>query len=136
MIITKVAIGVIVDKKQNCIYVSKRPSYKDLGDLWEFPGGKVETGESIEQALKRELYEELGIHVLRYKFLMQQDFCYPSCFVSLYFYLVSAYQGLPFAKENQEILKIKIDKLQDVAMPEANKTIIDFLVAEFSVKNQ
>ena len=129
---TKVAVGVIVDKQNNCVYVSRRPSHKHLSGLWEFPGGKVETGENIEEALKRELYEEVGIDVDHYKFLMQQDFCYPSCFVKLYFYLVDGYQGVLFAKENQEISKIKIDQLPNLAMPEANKAIVDFLIVEFS----
>ena len=63
---------------------------------------------------------------------MQKDFCYPSCFVKLYFYLVDGYQSVPFAKENQEISTIKIDQLPNLAMPEANKAIVDFLMVEFS----
>ena len=59
-----VAVGVIFNPQQDHILIAKRPQHLHQGGLWEFPGGKVSLGETVEQALKRELYEELGIWVL------------------------------------------------------------------------
>ena len=131
----KVAIGIIPCNKSCCVYVSKRLRKKHLENIWEFPGGKVEIGETIEDALIRELYEEVGINLYHYKFLMCQDFCYSNCFVNLYFYLVHSYQGTPWAKEKQEILKIRIDQLPSLVMPKANQDIINTLITNFLNKS-
>ena len=69
----KVAIGIIIDKKNSLVYVSRRPIHKHLGGLYEFPGGKIEKSENPEEALKREMHEELGIDVDHYVFLIKKD---------------------------------------------------------------
>ena len=127
----KVAIGIIIDKKNNLVYVSRRPIHKHLGGLYEFPGGKIEKGENAKEALKREMHEELGIDIGRYVFLIKKNFYYPTCFAKLYFFLIKSYLGTPIAKENQEILKIRISQLKNLEMPEVNKSIIDFLIMKY-----
>jgi 8-oxo-dGTP diphosphatase len=65
-----VVAAVIRDSSHN-ILIAKRPDHVHQGGLWEFPGGKLDTGESREQALVRELSEEIGIQVMRYRPLIQ-----------------------------------------------------------------
>ncbi|MGW8227561.1 MAG: NUDIX domain-containing protein, partial [Gammaproteobacteria bacterium] len=60
--VVHVAVGV-VQNPQGKILIAKRPAHVHQGELWEFPGGKVEAGESLPQALRRELHEEIGIDV-------------------------------------------------------------------------
>jgi 8-oxo-dGTP diphosphatase len=57
-----VAVGVLIDP-QGCFLLTSRPAGKVYAGYWEFPGGKLEAGESVEAALRRELTEELGIHI-------------------------------------------------------------------------
>ena len=70
------AVGVIFDNQQSDqILIAKQPQHLHQGGLWEFPGGKVAAGETVDQALKRELFEELGITVTQSQ-LMQVEHNY------------------------------------------------------------
>ena len=56
-------VSICIIKKKNKILITKRPSHKFFGEFWEFPGGKLESNETFEEAAARELYEELGIKI-------------------------------------------------------------------------
>ena len=56
-------VSICILKKKNKILITKRPSHKLFGEFWEFPGGKLENSETFEEAMERELYEELGIRI-------------------------------------------------------------------------
>ncbi|WP_162902201.1 8-oxo-dGTP diphosphatase MutT [Facilibium subflavum] len=123
-----VAIGVILNKEKNGVYITKRHKDKHLGDLWEFPGGKVEANESINAALVRELYEEVGIHVKASTFFQKIYFTYPDKSVALYFYIIDEFEGMPKAKEAQKIAEVSFQDLSKFAMPKANETIVEDLL--------
>jgi len=80
----------------------RRPAGKHLSGWWEFPGGKVEPGESLYQGLGRELREELGITLLAAHLWRQKSHRYPDLHVHLWFYWVTSFQGTPWPREGQE----------------------------------
>ena len=80
--VVHVAVGVVRNSQGN-ILIAKRPAHAHQGDLWEFPGGKVEKGESLQQALQRELHEELGIDITHARPLIRIPHSYPDKHVLL-----------------------------------------------------
>ena len=87
-----VAVGVLIDA-QGRFLLTTRPPGKVYAGYWEFPGGKVEHGESIEQALRRELHEELGITIAAAQPWQVELVDYPHARVCLHFCKVFAWQG-------------------------------------------
>lgn len=118
-----VAVGVILSPAGK-ILIAKRPAHAHQGDLWEFPGGKVEAGESLQQALQRELHEELGIDITRARPLIRIPHHYPDKHVLLDVWLVEAFTGTPHGKESQPIEWLSASELWDKPFPSANLPII------------
>ena len=97
-----VAVGVLIDAQGNFLLTS-RPQGKVYAGYWEFPGGKVEAGESIEQALRRELQEELGITITSAQPWKIELMDYPHARVRLHFCKVFDWQGQPRMLEGQQM---------------------------------
>lgn len=95
-----VAVGVLIDAQQRFLLTS-RPDGKVYAGHWEFPGGKVEPGESIEQALRRELHEELGITIGAVHPWQVEEFDYPHARVRLHFCKVFDWRGEFEMREQQ-----------------------------------
>ncbi len=131
-----VAVGVIKDNNNN-ILISLRHDSAHQGGLWEFPGGKVETDESVEQALKRELKEELGISVHELFPLIQIKHHYPDLNVLLDVLTVTRFSGLAKGCEGQEIKWVTSEQLASYSFPKANAPIIaaSKLPAEYAILN-
>lgn len=125
MKIVDVAVGVI--KQGNKIYISKRADDLHQGGKWEFPGGKRETNESIEQALTRELLEEIGIHVTKHSKFMLIEHDYGDKKVRLDVRLVEGFDGEAGHQEGQQSRWVEIDDLSQFTFPAANAAIIDKL---------
>ncbi len=121
-----VAVAVVSDS-ENRILLSKRHPDSHQGGLWEFPGGKIETGESVEQALVRELQEELGITAKAYRPLIQIPHDYPEQTVMLDVWKVLAYEGQPAGVEGQTVEWVNESRLPDYSMPVANHAIVKAL---------
>ncbi len=85
------------------VLLAERPAGKPWSGYWEFPGGKIETGESVLQALTRELHEELGIDVDRACPWITFEYAYPEKRVRLHFYRVTAWHGTPHGRERQRM---------------------------------
>jgi 8-oxo-dGTP diphosphatase len=97
-----VAVGVLIDS-QGRFLLTSRPEGKVYAGYWEFPGGKVEAGESIEQALRRELHEELGITIGAAKPWQVTLHDYPHALVRLHFCKVFAWTGEFQMREAQQM---------------------------------
>ena len=97
-----VAVGVLIDSEDRFLLTS-RPHGKVYAGYWEFPGGKVEAGESIEQALRRELHEELGITIGAAQAWQIELMDYPHARVRLHFCKVREWQGAFEMREGQQM---------------------------------
>jgi len=98
--VTEVAVGVLIQPDGSFLLTS-RPQGKVYEDYWEFPGGKLEPGESVAQALRRELEEELGIHIGAVHPWKSEVVDYPHALVRLNFCKVFDWQGELQMRENQ-----------------------------------
>jgi 8-oxo-dGTP diphosphatase len=98
--VTDVAVGVLI-RPDGCFLLTTRPPGKAYEGHWEFPGGKVEPGESVEQALVRELREELGIEARAVQRWRTQTVDYPHALVRLHFCKVTQWSGELDMREGQ-----------------------------------
>jgi len=118
-----VAVGVI-QRPDTAILVAKRPEHAHQGGLWEFPGGKVEPGESVLDALQRELAEELGIQVTATRPLIQIAHDYVDKSVLLDVWTVVEFQGEPVGREGQPLRWSLPAAFDPADFPAANRPII------------
>ena len=100
--LTLVAVG-ILQRPDGQVLFAQRPAGKPYAGYWEFPGGKIEAGESALAALGRELHEELGIVVTQAKRWITQRHDYPHAWVELQFFMVSAWDGDIDPQEGQQV---------------------------------
>ncbi len=97
-----VVAGIVVQDSR--FLAAERPMDTRFGGMWEFPGGKVEPGESLEQALVREFAEELNIKPTRHTLWQELRKSYPdNLHVWLYFFIITGFQGTPEPREGQTI---------------------------------
>lgn len=95
-----VAVGILM-KANGDVLLGQRPEGKPYAGYWEFPGGKVESGEDILDALKREFMEELGVTILSAEPWCGVEHVYPHAHVRLHFYISRNWQGEPQSLEGQ-----------------------------------
>lgn len=107
--VTEVAVGVLL-RADGAVLLADRPAGKAYAGYWEFPGGKVETGETVAEALARELREEIGIAIGPSTPWVTFEFDYPHAYVRLHFERVYAWQGTPHAHEGQRLAFCRLDE--------------------------
>jgi 8-oxo-dGTP diphosphatase len=117
-----VAVGVIVSN--GCFFLTKRLEHVHQGGKWEFPGGKVEKGETVAQALHRELEEEIAIDVLSCMPLIKISHDYGDKQVLLDVYIIDNFQGEPSAQEGQKEGWFSLAQLSEIDFPQANEEIV------------
>ncbi len=122
-----VAVGVLYNE-QGRVLITRRPENTHQGGLWEFPGGKVETGEDVGAALCRELREELGVTVLAARPFVKVSHRYPDKEVLLDVWRVEHYEGEPRGLEGQPVDWLAPAALRERSFPLANVPIIDAIV--------
>lgn len=124
MTVVDVAVGIILGPSKDKVLVARRNS-KDIHlGKWEFPGGKINLDESAEDALKRELDEELGITVLSFEPFESVKFDYSTSSVNLNFFLINDFSGQARGLQGQKICWVNLDDLPELDMLEANHLII------------
>ena len=112
------------------VLIAQRPTGKPMAGLWEFPGGKVESGERPEQTLIRELKEELAI-VVREDCLAPLTFvshAYPDFHLLMPLYVCRRWEGTVTATEGQQLAWVKPNRLRDYEMPPADVPLISHLM--------
>jgi 8-oxo-dGTP diphosphatase len=113
------------------VLIAQRPPGKSMAGLWEFPGGKVESGERPEQSLIRELTEELGI-LVEENCLAPLTFAshiYPDFYLLMPLYVCRRWQGFVEAREQQTLKWVKPHELRNYPMPPADEPLISHLTA-------
>ncbi|HQU14887.1 MAG: thiamine monophosphate synthase [Chromatiales bacterium 21-64-14] len=118
-----VAVAVIFDTRGR-VLITRRPHHAHQGGLWEFPGGKVEPGESARAALGRELAEELGIEVQEARPLIRVPHDYPDRRVMLDVWRVAAFHGAPEGREGQPLDWVFPQDLGTRAFPAADRPVL------------
>lgn len=121
----EVAAGIIW--RDGCFLAAKRPEGKPRGGFWEFPGGKLEPGESREEALERELREELGICCTAIRFRQTLEHAYPDVRVCLHFMDVTAFDGEPQPYDGQELRWVTPEQALGLAFLPADRDILEAL---------
>ena len=124
-----VAVGIVAGA-DGAVLITRRPDHVHQGGLWEFPGGKVERGESVIDALGRELREELGITVRVAEPLLQTGHAYPDRRVLLDVWRVTDFQGEPQGREGQPLAWVSPGEMEHFAFPAADAPIIAALRGE------
>jgi 8-oxo-dGTP diphosphatase len=112
------------------VLIAQRPEGKQLAGLWEFPGGKVEKGETPEECLIRELREELGIETQAACLapLTFASHSYDDFHLLMPLYVCRRFSGVPEAKEAQALKWVRPNRLRDYPMPPADAPLIPFLI--------
>ena len=118
-----VAVGVLIDPK-GCALLTRRLTGTHLAGYWEFPGGKVEAGESLQTALARELEEELGTRIGETVPLMIVSHDYGEKQVLLDVHQVKDWNGEPHGAEGQPLAWVDAGSLDEFQVPEANAEIM------------
>lgn len=126
--IVLVAACALIDQDGR-ILLAQRPEGKNLAGLWEFPGGKVEAGETPEECLIRELNEELGIttKVACLAPLTFASHTYDTFHLLMPLYVCRRYEGIPQGEEGQNIKWVKPKDLREYPMPPADEPLIPYL---------
>ncbi len=125
-----VAVGLIFDS-ENKILIGQRTTRDAYEGKWEFPGGKIESFESADEALRRELWEEIGISVGHTVQFMTFEYDYPDRNVLLYFRLVESYEGTPIARERQNLRWVPLSRLGGFDMLAPNVSVIEALMQRY-----
>ncbi len=126
-----VAVGVILDDSHR-ILLTRRAVDSHQGGLWEFPGGKVEAGESLDTALNRELLEELGITPGRTEALLEVHHDYGDKSVLLDVHVVWDFAGKPQSLEGQPMAWVEAADLGRYEFPAANLPIVEAVIKRLS----
>ena len=112
---------------RNGAYFATPRGYGEFEGMWEFPGGKVEPGESSEDALKREIQEELGIDITIDKFLCSTEYDYPSFHLTMHCYLCGIKAGEIELREHKSAHWLRPEELGSVEWLPADKEIVEKL---------
>ncbi|WP_444907511.1 8-oxo-dGTP diphosphatase MutT [Microbulbifer sp. SSSA008] len=129
--VVHVAVGVVT-RGDGKILIARRPDHLHMGGRWEFPGGKVEAGESVQEALYRELLEEVAIEVQELQPLVEIRHDYPEKTVLLDTWQVTRFTGEALGREQQEIKWVSAGELDNFHFPDANQAIIEAVKGSFS----
>ena len=120
-------VAAVLRDEHGRVLIAQRPAGKHMAGYWEFPGGKIAPGESSEQALKRELAEELGVSLRRCHPLLQLRHDYADRVVELEVFAVDDYGGEPSGLEAQALKWVAAAELGSQALLPADRPIVEAL---------
>lgn len=126
----QIGVAVIIND-QNEVLIDRRLEGGSFGGLWEFPGGKLELGETVEECIMREVEEEIGIQIRVTESLITIDHSYPQVQLTLYVYLCRHLAGEPQTIACEEVRWVAIADLDQYSFPKANGEIIQALRQKF-----
>ena len=125
----RVEVVAAVIRKGDRIFATQR-GYGDFKDWWEFPGGKMEKGETPEEALRREIREELDSEILIDKFLNTVEWDYPNFHLTLHCYMCSLLTEAPHLNEHEAAKWLGADELDSVCWLPADNDLLPLIAKE------
>ena len=122
----KIVVSIALINNYDQVLIAKRPNNKHLAGFWEFPGGKVEKDETPENALIREVKEELNVNINNKCIapLSFSEFDYKNFHLLLLLYICRRWEGEPLTMENNELKWVKPSMLRKYKMPPADDSLI------------
>jgi 8-oxo-dGTP diphosphatase len=120
----QIGVAVIWNQSRQ-ILIDKRKPGGAMGGLWEFPGGKIESGETVADCIVREINEELGIEITVGEHLISIEHTYPTFHITLIVHNCQYIGGTPQPIESDEIRWVEVSELHQYEFPEANVAIIN-----------
>jgi len=121
-----VAAGILLDTEGRLL-ITDRSRASNMREFWEFPGGKLAIGESAEDALCRELAEELGIEIMSFEHFHSLEHDYPGMRVAIDFFLVRHWQGTPSGIEGQALRWLRPSEISPGQLLPADEPVLDLL---------
>lgn len=121
-----IAVGIVLNQNEEFL-IQRRAEEGMLGGLWEFPGGKRESGEMLHESCRRELREELGIDVAVGEALPPVNHAYSHFKITMYAFHCSIRSGVPISKKGLPVRWVARDKMSDYAFPKANRALFETL---------
>jgi 8-oxo-dGTP diphosphatase len=123
----QITVAAAIIWKDGKVLITKRPEGTHLAGLWEFPGGKKEEAETLEECIAREIKEELGVEVDPGRLLLAVSHEYETKIVDLNIFECTLIDGSPFPMEGQEINWVRPCDMSDYAFPPPDIEVIEFL---------
>jgi len=130
----RIDAAIAIVRRRGRILLCQRRAGDTFGGYWEFPGGKVEPGESLEDCLRRELREEIEIEVHPARALPHIDHQYPDALVRLHPFLCDHVSGEPQLIECQQAVWISPSELRQYTLPPANEQLIEDVMRHFAAE--
>ena len=121
-------VAAIIHDSDGRIFATQR-GYGDMKDGWEFPGGKMELGETPEEALKREILEELDTKIVVERLLTTVDYDYPKFHLTMHCFICSIESGSLTLKEHEAARWLKLSDIYSVDWLPADRVVVDELMA-------
>jgi 8-oxo-dGTP diphosphatase len=118
-----ISVGIIRNSQRE-IFITQRDASSHMAGFWEFPGGKIEAGETAVDALIRELQEEVGIEAAEPELIRTLQHHFPDRVIHLHFFLVQSWAGEPYGKEGQPKRWVAQTELKEDDFPPANAEIV------------
>jgi len=125
-----VAVGIVLDDSGK-VLVGQRVKPDAYFQKWEFPGGKLEQGESVVDALKREFLEEVGIDISESREFMVWEHSYPDRDVKLFVRIIDAFIGKATSREGQALKWVSLEEIAEMDFLAGNQVIIERLIEHF-----
>ena len=123
-----IEVAAAIIKKDNKIFITKR-SYGEFADMWEFPGGKLEEGESREEALKREIKEELELDINNLEYLTTVEYDYPNFHLTMHCFICEICGGTLSLNVHNDVKWVTLTELKNQKWIPADIEIVEKLVA-------
>ena len=123
----------IIWRQDGRLLITRRPEGRHLSGYWEFPGGKQEAHESLEDCIAREIKEEIGLDVMVASHLLSVPYEYDVKRITLHVFHCLSTGGQPRSLEGQDMRWIQLDEITRYAFPPADRQVIQFLIHSTSL---
>lgn len=129
----KIEVVAAIIKKDNKIFITKR-NYGEFIDMWEFPGGKIESGETQEQALIREIKEELEVDINNLEYLTTINYDYPKFHLTMHCFICEICGGKLTLNVHNEVKWVSLEELKNQNWIPADVEVVEIILKNLNIK--